>query len=641
MARVTRVIPPGPMTERGSFHQLRADKNGERVLYCNGSNIIWRNVAALISGAEGPDDLFCYRGHAKKVTCASMDPKGNWVASGDNEGTVRVWGAKGDHTTKNDYKLWSGAVLDVNWSDDSTRIVAAGDGAQERACTFIWDTGSRTGVVGGHAKQVNSISFRSQRPFKIATGSEDFCVNFHEGPPFKMKSSNQQHTNFVNCVRFSPDGEWIMSAGSDSKVFIWDGKTGELVKELAPPAGISGSIWAGAWSPDSTKIATAGGDKKVRIWDRDAGAQLFEMAVGSGALDDMQVGICWSSADCIISACLDGRLLLWSIGEGGEPVLRKTVEGASGPLTTIGIAPGGTIAYGGTDTSVVVAGADGSMNRFKMGKGVQHVVGHSEAYAGPPEFWVFCLDDAARRLGLPSEMSAPVAIGEFAVDVCWVDAAETMLAVATGRNNLKVLSGGALATVHEGAFERRPTAMASNGTGLLAAALQTPEGVVSAGVAVSQYDVAVYSFGGPAGADAPPVKRCALSRHSSEVCALKFNPSGTLLASSDTSGKIMIWGMEGEAPWALEEGGPQPQVLIQDWTFHTARVTCLAWLPDGRRLVSGSLDMKLIVWNADKPREKLEIVGAHKGGVTGVTALGAGAIASVGHDGFMLVHEVP
>lgn len=50
--------------------------------------------------------------------------------------------------------------------------------------------------------------------------SEDFGVNTYEGPPFKFKHASKAHSNFANCVRFSPDGERIVSVGSDSKARI-------------------------------------------------------------------------------------------------------------------------------------------------------------------------------------------------------------------------------------------------------------------------------------------------------------------------------------------------------------------------------------------------------------------------------------
>lgn len=72
-------------------------------------------------------------GHVKNTTCAAMSPNGQWVVSGrvlldflvfhqvwlnvyhvwrvqhpagDVTGAVRLWGAKGEHAQKNEYKLW-------------------------------------------------------------------------------------------------------------------------------------------------------------------------------------------------------------------------------------------------------------------------------------------------------------------------------------------------------------------------------------------------------------------------------------------------------------------------------------------------------------------------------------------------------
>ncbi|CAJ1334372.1 unnamed protein product [Effrenium voratum] len=361
-----RVIPPLPATERGTFCSISCDKAGERLLYCSGTNVIWRPVA----NSETPEEVFCWKGHVKKTTCAAMSPNGQWVASGDVTGGLRLWGAKGEHAQKNEYRLWDGTVKDVAWSDDSGRplaipmargLVAAGDGKEVRAAAMIWDTGSKTGEVGGHTKQVNSISFRSQRPFRVVTGGEDLAswagfgpadvlgpdgspqvelwvlfaakdmqVNFHQGPPFKFARSHSAHTNFVNCVRFSPDGNWFVSAGSDSKLCLYEGKDGEFQKEFEKPANVSGSFWVCAWSPDSGRVATAGGDKKLRLWDREKGAQVAEAAAGT-ALADMQVGLVWASAARLVSVCLDGRLLSWDVTADGLN-LAGVMDGTQGPL---------------------------------------------------------------------------------------------------------------------------------------------------------------------------------------------------------------------------------------------------------------------------------------------------------------------
>ena len=64
-----------------------------------------------------------------------------------------------------------------------------------------------------------SVDYRTARPFKIMTASEDMRTLFFKGPPFSMDHSNKdQHSNFVNVVRFSPDGSRIATVGSDYKV---------------------------------------------------------------------------------------------------------------------------------------------------------------------------------------------------------------------------------------------------------------------------------------------------------------------------------------------------------------------------------------------------------------------------------------
>lgn len=46
-----------------------------------------------------------------------------------------------------------------------------------------------------------------------------------------------------------------------------------------------------------------------------------------------------------------------------------------------------------------------------------------------------------------------------------------------------------------------------------------------------------------------------------------------------------------------------------EWGFHTARVDCVAWSPDGKYVVSGSLDTNIIVWYMDDPQKHVIVKG--------------------------------
>lgn len=55
----------------------------------------------------------------------------------------------------------------------------------------------------------------------------------------------------MNCIRFSPDGNKLISVSSDKKGIIYEAKTGTKLGELSSEDGHKGSIYAVSWSPDS------------------------------------------------------------------------------------------------------------------------------------------------------------------------------------------------------------------------------------------------------------------------------------------------------------------------------------------------------------------------------------------------------
>ena len=133
---------------------------------------------------------------------------------------------------------------------------------------FNAETGTSVGEIMGTSKAINSVDFKSSRPFRAAVASEDNSVCYFEGPPFKWKKSLTDHERFVNVVRFSPNGDRFASGGADGKLIIYDGKTGDKLYEIGSPAH-SGGIYSLSWDPTSQKILTVSGDKTAKVWNVD------------------------------------------------------------------------------------------------------------------------------------------------------------------------------------------------------------------------------------------------------------------------------------------------------------------------------------------------------------------------------------
>jgi WD40 repeat protein len=70
-------------------------------------------------------------------------------------------------------------------------------------------------------------------------------------------------------------------------------------------------------------------------------------------------------------------------------------------------------------------------------------------------------------------------------------------------------------------------------------------------------------------------------------------------------------------------------------TFHTARITSVAWSPCGQYLASGSLDGSVIVWDPVRDKcgaARVTIKNAHRGGVTSLVWRDHETLCSGGFD---------
>jgi WD40 repeat protein len=190
---------------------------------------------------------------------------------------VRVWAwTIPEHTLKFECAALGGEVEDLAWDSESKRILATG-GGQTKAKVFAWDTGSNLAEIVPHTKKVITGDIKSTRPFRVAFGGEDFNVSFYSGgPPFKYTHGLKEHSNFVNCLRYAPDGSRFVSVSSDKTGVVYDGEAGTVVGKLDPAGMHAGSVYSCSWSPDSKLLATSGADKTVKLWDMGGAGPTFK-----------------------------------------------------------------------------------------------------------------------------------------------------------------------------------------------------------------------------------------------------------------------------------------------------------------------------------------------------------------------------
>ena len=70
----------------------------------------------------------------------------------------------------------------------------------------------------------------------------------------------------IYALAFTPDGKYLVSAGDDASIYVWDLANGLSTNELK---GHSDTIYSLAFSQDCAMLASAGMDGGIKVWDMD------------------------------------------------------------------------------------------------------------------------------------------------------------------------------------------------------------------------------------------------------------------------------------------------------------------------------------------------------------------------------------
>jgi WD40 repeat protein len=149
-----------------STSQISASPDGEKIVYGSGSTVVIRDVA-------NPSECEVYTEHKSAVSVAKYSPDGKLIASGDANGTLRVWDCV-TKETKKEMPVLGGKITDLAWDGEGKRIVVGGASKGTNARVFIWNSGSAQGEVAGATKGVLSVDLRPSGPGRLLTASEDF-----------------------------------------------------------------------------------------------------------------------------------------------------------------------------------------------------------------------------------------------------------------------------------------------------------------------------------------------------------------------------------------------------------------------------------------------------------------------------------
>jgi WD40 repeat protein len=157
----------------------------------------------------------------------------------------------------------------------------------------------------------------------------------------------------VLALCYTPDGKFLVSAGVDQTVRVWDVESGRAVRSLDNHAGPVRALALRPGQPGDAPpmVASAGSDRTVRLWQPTIGRM-----VRFAKLPGDPLALAWTNdGNRLLAVCVDGQLHTL------DPDTVQVVQSCTaikGCPHTLAIAPHGS--------GVLVGGQDGLLKRIEL-----------------------------------------------------------------------------------------------------------------------------------------------------------------------------------------------------------------------------------------------------------------------------------
>jgi WD40 repeat protein len=532
-------------------------------------------------------------GHSARVITVALSPDGTRAFSAGGDNLLILW----DVTTGQELRREETAnfpIRSMAFSPDGT-IIALGStqGDIELRNVETWELLQT--LDGGDQGIVLSVAF-SPSGTSLVSGSVSGTVILWDlttqqnvilsaaGNTINTTVQGRDgHTDAVNSVTFSPDGEYILSGSSDESMILWEVATNKLIHRFF---GHNGAVTSVAFNADSDDLQaiSASLDNSLIVWDIEQRTEIHRLF---GHEDAVSAVAFLPDNRTAISGSNDGTVRVWDV-DGSESIWRSAVP--STVVFSVAFSPDSRYVLSGmadnntTDAdnnTLLLWDADATSPTY--GQMIRRFSGHTRAVNSaafsPDGLWA--LSGSADRTVMVWDVQAGTSVLVFAEHTASV-------------NSVAFSPDGTLA--------------------LSAAGEELILWEVATGTVVRRF----------VGDESTP-------GHDDVIYSAVFSPDGQHVLSADRHGDIILWDTN---------TGAIIRRMGETETRHLEAVRSVAISPDGQTALSGSSDDTVILWDLNTGTAIDQFLG-HTNDVYAVAFSAAGLTALSGSlDGTLMLWDV-
>lgn len=274
--------------------------------------------------------LMSWRSPVGTMGTIATSKDGKWIATGGNDGLIRLWSAEAILQTAVETMLGANpSAFAVNHARSSIAVSGTSDGAQAIKIVET-ETGKITHTLTGHAPLIRAIHFSADGTRLIAGTEDKALLLWNLGDPANtMPRKIEGLSASVSAVAFSPDASQALVGTADHMVYLCNLADGMLIQKFAGHSAPVIGVGYSAQVPFSISS-----DRTIRFWNPADASQ-------TRVFNDQATTLAWnlsSDGSLLALAGDDKNIRLYQIASGQ---LMQTLTGHTAPCSSLTFAADG------------------------------------------------------------------------------------------------------------------------------------------------------------------------------------------------------------------------------------------------------------------------------------------------------------
>jgi len=238
--------------------------------------------------------------HKKTINEVAINPLGHLIASCSDDSTIKIW-KNNIHGFSHLIKIHNAPVKSLDFSSSGKLLISGGNDKK-----IIIYSLSENKILSLYNNKYNIKSVRmSHNGCLIASGDEKSAKIWDVNKQILLNNYINEHSGYINCVKWSPDNITFASGSKDHKIKLYDIRTKGAIQTIDAHCN---SVTGIDFHPSKKYLVSCSLDSTIKILDLCSNAPLYTLYGHEGPIYSTNFN---KNGEFICSGGIDGDIYLW------------------------------------------------------------------------------------------------------------------------------------------------------------------------------------------------------------------------------------------------------------------------------------------------------------------------------------------